>query len=242
MIAAVFKVSYTALGEEWPAVTLIGTAFFVSPRIALTARHILPPSRYPPDDGYARCEYWLLGEDGSRIQFGPRHLTRARRVDAMRIDVAEPCVGAPCRVLAGATPMGDEYTARGYADPSAMSPAYSVRAQPWSRVEDVLRWFDLSALAHARRGVVRTMRTATVAAAEVRLSGVQVIEFAAGGVQGMSGGPLIHETSGRVAGILSFGLPNAGKVKDVVYAMPIAGAVAGLAATAADRKQPDRER
>ena len=48
----------------------------------------------------------------------------------------------------------------------------------------------------------------------------------------MSGGPLIHERTGRVAGVLSFGLPNAGKVKDVVYAMPIADVAAGLAPTA----------
>ena len=124
--------------------------------------------------------------------------------------------------------MNEEYTARGYADPSVVSDTYSVRARPWSRVEDVLGWFDLSTLRQARRSIVRTIRTATVAGADVRLDGVRVIEFDGGGVQGMSGGPLIHSASGHVAGILSFGLPNVGKVKDVVYAMPVAEAIAGL--------------
>jgi hypothetical protein len=220
MISAVLKISYSVLGEEWPTVALIGTAFFVRPRVALTARHILPPSRYAPDKGLARCEYWLLGQDGSRVRFSPRHLTRAKRLDAMRIDVTEPCVGPVMRLSAGPPVMGDTYAALGYADPSTLSDAYVMRPRPWGRVEDVLEWFDLSKLRHARRGVVDTMRAATIAGGEVRLDGVSVIEFKAGGVQGMSGGPLVHEPTGTVAGLLSFGLPNAGKVKDVVYAMP----------------------
>ncbi|MBT3267372.1 hypothetical protein HN371_09485 [Candidatus Poribacteria bacterium] len=228
MIAAVFKVSYTALGQEWPVVTLIGTAFFVRPRVALTARHILPPARYAPDDGFTRCEYWLLGQAGLRIQFAPRHLTRARGIDAMRIDVPKPCNGPAMPLGTGPPAMGEMHAALGYADPSAMARPYVVRPRPWTRTADVLEWFDLPKLRHARRGVVDSTRTATVAAADVRLDGVNVIEFRAGGVQGMSGGPLVHEATGRAVGVLSFGLPNEGKVKDVVYAMPMAAVATAL--------------
>lgn len=228
MIAAVFKISYGALGQEWPAVALIGTAFYVRPRVALTARHILPPSRYPPDEGFTRCEYWLLGQDGSRTRFAPRSLTRAKRLDAMRIDVAAPCRG-PILAMATEPPaMGEAYSAHGYADPSTLPEPYVVRPRPWRHVEDVLECFDLSRLRHTRRGVVDAMRTANVAGGELRLDGVAVIEFKAGGVQGMSGGPLVCEATGAAVGVLSFGLPNVGKVKDVVYAMPIADVAAAL--------------
>jgi len=228
VIAAVLKISYSVLGQEWPAVALLGTAFFVRPRVALTARHILPPSRYPPDRGFTRCEYWLLGSDGFRVRFAPRQLTRAKRLDAMRIDVTQPCRGSVMSVAAGPPVMGEAYAALGYADPSTLSGSYVMRPQPWSRVADVLDWFDLSRLRHARRGVVDALRTATIAGAEVRLDGVTVIEFKAGGVHGMSGGPLVHEETSAVVGVLSFGLPNAGKVKDVIYAMPIADIAADL--------------
>ncbi|MAF08844.1 hypothetical protein CMK11_00180 [Candidatus Poribacteria bacterium] len=228
MIAAVFKISYSALGEEWPAITLIGTAFFVRPRVALTARHILPPSRYAPDDGFTRCEYWLLGRDGSRIRFGPRHLTRARGLDAMRIDAPEPCSGRPLPIATGPPAMGEIHAALGYAHPSAMAQPYAVRPRPWKRAPDVLEWFDMAKLRHARRGVVDTARSATIAGADVRLDRVSVIEFRAGGVQGMSGGPLVHEATGRAVGVLSFGLPNEGAAKDVVYAMPMTDVVPAL--------------
>ncbi len=228
VIAAAFKISYSALGEEWPAVALIGTAFFVRPRVALTARHILPPSRYPPDDGFTRCEYWLVGRDGSRIRFGPRHLTRATGLDAMRIDVPEPCSGRPLPIATGTPAMGEMHAALGYASPSAMAQPYVVRPRPWKRTSDVLEWFDMAQLRHARRGVVDSTRSATIAGADVRLDGVNVIEFRAGGVQGMSGGPLVHEATGRAVGVLSFGLPNEGAAKDVVYAMPMTDVVPAL--------------
>lgn len=70
-------------------------------------------------------------------------------------------------------------------------------------------------------GYIKSLKQLTVDASDMKLDNVDVYETSYGGIKGMSGGPLILKKSNEIIGLMSIGLPQNKKEKEVLFAINI---------------------
>lgn len=200
---AILKVSYNRIGETPVTGGICGTAFFIDEYTALTANHVLNRLNYKPNDGYKRCQYWLISQTNVIIPIERENLRDHPEIDTTFIAFDEPQSSATVLKLADIPPtIGEAVLSNGYVG----NRMPDVKAS-WAPDRLIIENCDLRSVIADREGFVKSIKTLTVNAKDIKLSNVTVAETSFSGIVGMSGGPLIRKSSNEVIGLMSIGLP-----------------------------------
>ena len=85
MLAAIFKASYNFPRDTNVVGGICGTAFFIDPRNALTANHLLNVDNFQPNDNFLYCKFWLLLENGQSSIIENEYLKSYPSIDTTKI-------------------------------------------------------------------------------------------------------------------------------------------------------------
>ncbi len=225
MVYAIFKASYNDVGSQDVVGGICGTAFFVQEDTALTANHILSTANFGPNPGYARCRYWLLSRDGLQvIPIAKESLVDHQEIDTTIVSLKRKDEG-PVSVLdlsEHPATIGESVYCKGYVATIGQSDPRPKVSPRWERDKLVIHPpFDLQAVISDRSGNVTSINLCTLTSKDVNLKNKMVLKLSFGGVQGMSGGPLIRASSGEVVGLMSFGLPEDKPQKTNLFAISV---------------------
>ena len=199
-VFAIIKASYKNIGSKDIRGGISGTAFFISPKVALTAAHVVNKKIFVPHKGYLGAKVWLANN-----QFGTKEvqieMVRAiPELDLTVIAFKKPVVSSRYIFsLANSKP-------RGFANVSSVGYA-GVGTRPtlaWRGRQLVID--RLSQLPfHRESGSIRQIPRVNVKAADMQLKNVLALRLSYGSYVGMSGGPTLQ--NGKVIGVNSFGFP-----------------------------------
>lgn len=115
MSLAILKLSYNNIGDPRLVGGICGAAFFVNEHRALTANHVLSRENYRPNDGYSRCQYWLVSRDGVIIPFGKDALIGYPEIGTTIITFDEGQTGVKTYKLSDVPPIiGEAVCSKGY--------------------------------------------------------------------------------------------------------------------------------
>lgn len=199
---AVFVASYNLANDDVRG-GVAGTAFFVSPKKAITAYHVLQEKSFRPLPGFDQVRVWLVHENEAPIELKlsdlktrpGQDMTEIAFRDARRVRsefvFAQAVKGAKAGVV----------ESEGFRAESTGP----VLARVNGRIQVV-------AVPHLQRLVARgqLLRSVPVElkADDVNMSGVNCFEVGFQPIKGMSGGPLV--SNGQVIGMNSFADPVSG--------------------------------
>lgn len=197
---AVFTVSYNT-GNNEARGGVAGTLFFVSPREAITAYHVLNAKSFKPAPGFERVRVWLLHEGHAPIEVKAEYLAFQADKDLTRVRLPEN----------GKVPDRFVFTPAGLNPQIAYVETEGFRANTGGPLL-ARQGADLTVLSVRRlerlRSVGKILRQATVDlnAADVRLKASPNVQLSYQPVVGLSGGPVI--SAGRVIAMNSFADPS----------------------------------
>jgi len=217
MVYAILKLSYNEIGDTSLVGGICGSAFFISKQIALTAHHLLNKLNYSPNFSYNRCQYWLLSKSNDVIPLKVEYLIDCPDIDTtiIRFEDTLP-ISNILKLSDKPANVGEECFCEGYI--SEMMP---VKNPIWSKDGLIIGNVDLTELASDGKGIVKRILELYIQSHDVNLNGVKSIELSFGGIQGMSGSPLIRKTDGEVIGLMSAGLPVDSRKKNTLYAISV---------------------
>lgn len=199
---AVFVASYNPAGGDVRG-GVAGTAFFVSPKKAITAYHVLQEKSFQPLPGYEKVRVWLVHENEAPIELRATDLKTRPGQDITEISFRDARQVRKDFVFASAK--------TGAANGAVESEGFRAEsAGPvLARVNGDIQ---VVAVPHLQRLVARgqLLRSVPVElkATDVNMNGVTCFEVSYQPVKGMSGGPLV--SGGKVIGMNSFADPVSG--------------------------------
>lgn len=217
MALAILKLSYNEPGDPSLTGGICGTGFFVDSRTAVTAYHVLNDATFEPNAGFRHVLVWLISRSGliRRIERGAVSLHPeidtaiiAFQNPMSRVKIYESALGG---CIAGLKVSGIGHVG------SSMP---SVNAK-WRGSELVIQSANLAGATRDMDGSVKRSVTFEINANDIKMHGVQGFELSFGSQVGMSGGPVVDSTTGKVLGMLSVGLPPDSIVKTETFAVSI---------------------
>lgn len=197
---AVFSASFVKGGPGEVRGGVGGTAFFISPTLAVTAHHVLSPSVFQAPEG-RRHRTWLVRENFRAIEIKPEYLTFYREKDLTIIRLPES-EAVPSNLVypAFTGAVGDvQVESHGFVANSA-GPRLA-----W--VNGAVDIVGVPAL-QRRHMTGRVLREAQINlhAQDVVLKDAPCVQLSYEPIVGMSGGPVV--VGGAVLGMNSFGDPG----------------------------------
>ncbi len=217
MTFAILKLSYNSIGETSITGGICGTAFFIDEYTALTANHVLSRLNYQPNDGYKQCQYWLISRANAIIPIKKEALVDYPEIDTTVITFNEPQNNATRLKLADIPPIiGEAVYSKGYIG----NRMPDVKAS-WTPDCLIIEGCDLRNVIADREGFVNSIKTLTVNAKDIKLNNVIGVETSFPGVIGISGAPLIKQSTNEVIGLMSIGLPPDIPEKRTLFAISV---------------------
>jgi hypothetical protein len=217
MAFAILKLSYNAPGDSSLVGGICGTGFFVDSFTAVTAHHALNDETFRPNAGLQRVLVSGISRSGSIFGIQREDATLYPGIDAailrLRNSVASFQIYEPS--LRSAVE-GVQVSGIGHIGSSMPS----VDAE-WQGPELVLRSASLADVTKDISGFVKRPMTLEINANDIKMHGVRGFELSFGSQVGMSGGPVIDRSTGKVLGMLSVGLPTDSNVKKQTFAVSI---------------------
>lgn len=216
MAMAILKLSYNNIGETSVIGGICGTAFFINENTALTAHHGFGRNEFKPNPGYRFCQYWLVSRNGNIIPIKREFLRDYPDIDITMIDFPDPQHNIKTYNLSHIPPVaGENIHSIGYIG-NRMPNNINVY---WREKQLAIKSCNLEDVISDCEGVVKKILTFHIRAKDVNLKGVKGFETSFKGVVGMSGSPVIRESTGEVIGILSIGLPPDVPAKKSIFAV-----------------------
>ncbi len=205
MAFAILKLSYKFPGQSPLEGGICGTGFFVTPETAVTAHHVLNKSTFQPNPGCLFARVWVLLRTGEVIPVTESQTKAYPDTETTLIKFGAPIRGATCFSLSQLGPKaGQHVDTLGHLGNEM--PSLDAR---WDDNELQISGCGLEGFTQdASHRKIKEVFPANVKARDMNLTDVQAFEILGGGMIGQSGGPTIDETTGKVVGLLSFGLPQ----------------------------------
>ena len=219
MAFAIFKLSYNAPGQTPVTGGICGSGFFIADRTALTAYHVMNKKVLStPNPGFKHCRFWMLTEGGIAVGLPSDSINEYPKIDTTVLSFGSEIDGVEKYVLAQEdSDVNKHVVCFGFASDRGMP---KMNAE-WVCGELKIHNFELDSVRSDANGSIRKKLSLHVCSRDVNLEGIQGFETSFGGVEGMSGGPLICANSQKVVGLMSFGLPENEKRKEQLYAISV---------------------
>lgn len=194
---------------------ICGTFFFVTANTALTANHVLFKDFFSLSDPFKSKQSFLVGENNFIQEVKSEYITEHKNIDLSIIKFPKKLTDTYFEISR------DEPTE----NQTLYFCGYNGDAQPEieacnDKFKILLKKVDLSPVTFITQdGYVKKLSNMTLKSADFDLNGINVIELSHGGYAGMSGGPVVDKTTGKIIGLLSFGDTEDADKKDTLFAL-----------------------
>lgn len=217
MAFAILKLSYNNPGDSSLTGGICGTGFFVDSRTAVTAHHVLNYETFEPNAGFNHGLVWVVSRSGTIRRIEREETSLYPEIDATIISLRRSISNVKIYETALG---GVAYSLKVFGIGHVGSSMPLVEAE-WQRSEFVIRSANLARVTRDMSGIVKRSVTFDVNANDIRMHGVRGFELSFGSQVGMSGGPVVDSSTGKVLGMLSVGLPPDSVVKTETFAVSI---------------------
>lgn len=212
MLGAILKLSYNRVGETPVVGGICGTCFFANKHL-ITAKHALNARDYKPNDGYVFCQYWVLIND-QVLELSPDLLVESPDIDLTVINTPQKLNDRASYEFS----LDREIGTKCYNDSYIGGSMPQIDAR-WDEEKLVIEGYSLDDKKIRGAGKIESIKTAYINSKDINMSGTELIEVSYESREGMSGGPLVNEETGKVIGLMSVGLPADKKIKKQLFAI-----------------------
>jgi len=217
MAFAILKLSYNKPGNSSLIGGICGTGFFIDSRTAVTAHHVLNDETFEPNAGFQHALVWIVSRSGSIRRIQREVVSLHPDIDATIITFQSPVSNFQVYECSlGSAADGLKVSGIGHVGNSMPL----VDAE-WRGAKLVIRCARLTAVTKDIDGYVKRSVILEIKAKDIKMHGVRGVELAFSSQVGMSGGPVIDSSTGKVIGMLSAGLPLDSNVKTETFAVSI---------------------
>lgn len=199
---AIVKMSYdpaTMRAEGGPC----GTIFFINDTVFLTAHHIIETNTsklFTPNIGYPKVRLFLVNSHGDMIDsFQIVKCLPGYDLAIGRVEKPHPAIRA-CPLQSNIQ-LGDEVYNLGFPTDQGLSD-YSLKINGQELIVNRIRLKP-----SIQQGSVRAIKQVTLSSNDVNIQDKTVVIMDYSSRTGFSGGPLVSRHSGKVVGLISFGIP-----------------------------------
>lgn len=217
MALAILKLSYNRPGDSSLTGGICGSGFFIDSRTAITAHHCLNDDTFRPNAGFLHVLVWVITRSGSVRRIDRAAVSLHPEIDTTIISLGDSMPNVrvyDCAV--GGLAAGQQVLGIGHAGNSMPSVSAS-----WQGSDLVIRSASLAGSRRDMDGCVKRSLTFDINSNDIRMHGVLGFELSFGSQIGMSGGPVVDSSTGRVLGMLSVGLPPDSTFKKETFAVSI---------------------
>ena len=194
---AVFVAAYNEKGEIRGGVA--GTAFFISPRRAVTAYHVLQPKSFQLQPGFTRQRVWLVHEGEAPIELKQKQARFDSQNDLTVVDLDQDVSRDFIYQMGASLTTGAALETEGFRANTA--------GPKLARIGDEIEIVDVPRLERVQlTGQLMNQARVEIRAIDVTLNSTPCLQVNFEPIRGISGGPLL--SGGKVVGINSFGDPR----------------------------------
>lgn len=216
MTGIVLKLSYNNIGETPVTGGICGSFFFYQKNVVATANHVLNTKDFKPNDGFTKCQYWLLIQPDIVIELKKSDLIEFPEIDTTIIKLEKDYNVLLRQISMTNNEAGNPCYNEGFI--GGQMPGIIAN---WESDKLIITGCSYNNTRAIRDGFIKSIKTIDVNAADIKMQGVKGIETSYGGIQGMSGGPLINKSTNEIIGLMSIGLPADVQVKQTLFAVSI---------------------
>ncbi|MCE4217597.1 hypothetical protein GD586_09055 [Pseudarcicella sp. GAP-15] len=216
MTGLILKLSYNSIGDTNIVGGICGTFFFIKENKAITANHVLNKAQFKPNEGFDKCQFWLIIEPNYIYELQKEYLNEFAEIDTTIIELRKPYHDKIRNISQKYSQIGDKCKNEGFI--AAEMPNLNIQ---WGQ-----QGLEISSCAYNGTGTtavgfIKSTPSLTITANDIKLKNICGIETSYGGVVGMSGGPLIDVQTNEIIGMMSIGLPVDLKEKKSIFAISI---------------------
>jgi len=216
--AAILKFSYNRIGDPTPIGGVVGTAWFINSRTAVTVNHNINDALFMPNPGFNHVQFWIVTRQGLVISLEKTFLTAYADKETTLIHFPEETGVLNFLKLADTPPQeGETVVCSGFVGgglPHIESPAWQQNRLHFGLV-------SLENVHVEREGVIQKIGFSDINTNDVHLHNVLTLQLSFGGIEGMSGCAVRRKSTGEVVGLGSFGLPPDSPVKQTIFAIHV---------------------
>jgi hypothetical protein len=214
MTGAILKLSYNKVGETPVTGGVCGSFFLIRPNLAITANHVLNKTEFKPNEGFVRCQFWLLLISNIIFELDSNSFLEFPEIDLTVIPLKRELKIRIRDLSKDDLAVGIEIYNEGF-----IANQIPIVNANWDRDKLRIDSCDLNSISTRSDGFIRSLKTMSVNAKDIKMNNVRGIETSYGGVLGMSGGPLIRKDTDKIIGLMSIGLPPDIPVKETLFAV-----------------------
>lgn len=216
MTGLILKLSYNQVGLNDVVGGVCGSCFFIDKKRILTANHVLNQKTFLPNIDYQHCQVWLIIEPNIIIEIEEKDILEYPEIDTTLVEL-ENERNIEFKNISKYKFKENEL---------CLNEGFIAGSMPKIEADWDLKKLIVSNCTYDKinligNGYIKSLRKLSVNAADMKLDNVDTIETSYGGIEGMSGGPLFLKKSNEIIGLMSFGLPENKKEKEVLFAINI---------------------
>jgi hypothetical protein len=216
MTGLVLKLSYNNIGETPVTGGICGSFFFVRQDLAVTANYVLNKVNFRPNDGFSKCQFWLIAQPNIVIELTANKLIEHPEIDTTFIQLQKSFPITIRKLSSADIEVGIDCFNEGFVGGHMPSLDAS-----WGTTGLIITSCSYNGTAVTGDGYIKSKKIMTVSATDINMINVKGFETSYGGVLGMSGGPLISKQSDEIIGLMSIGLPEDIQIKNSLFAVSI---------------------
>lgn len=216
MAFAILKLSYNQPGDSSVEGGICGSGFFINSRTAVTAHHCLNNNTFRPNTGFRNALFWIITRRGLVIRIDRNFASLYPDFDTTIISFRDSMSNVQvyeCAIdgiVDGLKVLGIGHIG------NSMPP---IDAE-WQGSEFVIKSASLAGVMRDMDGFVKP-HLIDINGNDVRMHCVLGLKLSFCSYVGMSGGPVVDSNTGKVIGMLSYGLPRDSSVKTETFAVSI---------------------
>ena len=220
MLAAIFKASYNNSMENHVIGGVLGTAFFINNKTALTANHLINGDSFKPNDGFLFCRFWLLLENGQIVEIKKDYLESFPGVDVTKIYFSSDVYEGELNYKKSIANIDNKFILKGFLASVPSNPSLEV-SMGWDENGEIfVDQFNLNSVISEQQGIIESINICDLTTNDIRFNNIKCLKLSCGGNSGLSGSPLMND-NGEIFGVMSFGLPEDTIKKDSLFAVSI---------------------
>lgn len=216
MTGLILKLSYNQVGETPVTGGICGSFFFVKPNMAVTANHVLNRTNFKPNDGFEKCQFWLIIQPDIIIELGAEDLFDFPETDTTLIRFSQN-YQIPIRKMSS-TVIEEGLICFNEGFVGGQMPGLDAN---WNPNGLLIKSCSYNRTVSNGNGFIKSKKILTVKATDINMTNVLGFETSYAGIIGMSGGPLINKQTNEIIGLMSMGLPADVVIKHSLFAVSI---------------------
>ncbi len=216
MTGIVLKLSYNNIGETPLTGGICGSFFFVRPDLTVTANHVLNKINFKPNEGFSKCQFWLIAQPDIVIELTADDLIEYPEIDTTLIKLRKEFSVGIRKVSSTDIEAGQQCINEGF-----VGGQMPVLNAGWGATGLLISSCSYNGTVANGDGYIKSKRVMTILAADIKMTDIKGFETSYSGIIGMSGGPLINKQTDEIIGLMSIGLPADVQVKQSLFAVSI---------------------